>query len=188
MTPLVAIVDAYDDPNIEADLGTFDANYGLPACTTANGCFRKVNQTGGTSHPVANASWALEISLDVETVHEICPACHILLVEASSASIANLGAAENEAVKLGATEISNSWGSSEFSGETVEDAAFFQHPGVAITASTGDSGYGVEWPASSSFVTAVGGTTLTLGPGNTITVRGRSGTLSHTVTATLKVT
>ncbi len=162
-----AIVDAYDDPKIEADLGTFSANYGLPACTTANGCFRKVNQTGGTTYPVANANWSLEIALDVETAHAMCQNCKILLVEASSASLANLGAAENEAVALHANVISNSWGSFEYPAETTDEARYFNHPGVAITASTGDDGYGVQFPAASRYVTAVGGTTLSLNPDNT---------------------
>jgi subtilase family serine protease len=161
-TPTVAIVDAYDDPNIASDLATFDTQYGLPC----NSCFTKVNQSGGTSYPAENSGWDLEISLDVETVHSICQSCHILLVEASSSSIANLGAAENEAAALGATAITNSWGASESSGETSWDNAYFDHPGIAITASTGDSGYGVEWPAASQYVTAVGGTTLTVS-GNT---------------------
>ena len=113
----IGIVDAYDNPNIESDLASFDSYYGLPACTTANGCFRKVNQTGGTAYPATDSGWGLEIALDVETAHEICQSCKILLVEASSPSFASLGAAENEAVKLGANVISNSWGGSEFSGE-----------------------------------------------------------------------
>jgi subtilase family serine protease len=165
-SPIVAVVDAYDDPNAEADLATFDTQYGLPPCTTGNGCFTKVNQAGGTSYPVANSSWALEISLDIETVHSICQTCKVLLVEASSPTIASLGAAENEAAVLGAVTISNSWGSSENSAETSWDSAYLSHPGVAITASSGDGGYGVEWPAASPDVTAVGGTTLTVGPGN----------------------
>ncbi len=81
--PTIAIVDAYDDPNAEADLGTFDSTYGLPACTTANGCFKKVNQSGGTSYPATDSGWALEISLDVQTAHAICQNCRILLVEAN---------------------------------------------------------------------------------------------------------
>ena len=160
--PTIAIVDAYDDQNAEADLGTFSSFYGLPACTTANGCFRKVNQSGGTSYPAPNSGWALEISLDIETAHEICENCSILLVEASSSSLANLGAAENEAAKLGANAISNSWGGGESSAETSYDNSYFNHPGIAITASSGDGGYGVEYPAASRFVTAAGGTTLTL--------------------------
>ena len=160
----VAIVDAYDDPSIEADLANYSAYYGLPACTTANGCFRKVNQTGGTFYPLKDPGWALEIALDVETAHAICQNCKILLVEATSATTANLFAAENEAAKLGATAISNSWLTGEYSGETADDANF-NHPGVAITASSGDNGYGVGYPAASRYVTAVGGTTLALGSG-----------------------
>ena len=164
--PTIAIVDAYDDPNAEADLGVFDAQYGLPACTTANGCFQKVSQTGTTRYPRSNSGWALEISLDVQTAHAICQNCKILLVEASSASMASLGASVNEAVKLGATIVSNSYGGGESSLDTSYDSAYFNHPGVAITVSSGDSGYGVEYPAASRYVTAVGGTTLNLGPGN----------------------
>lgn len=158
----IGIVDAYNDPNIESDLATFDSYYNLPACTISNGCLVKVNQTGGTNYPKTNSGWALEISLDVEMAHEICQNCQILLVEASSASIANLGAAVNEAARLGANVISNSYGSSEYSGEVADQNSYFNHPGVAITASAGDGGYGVEFPAASSYVTAVGGTTLNL--------------------------
>ena len=105
----VAIVDAYDDPDIENDLGTFDSEYGLAACTKADGCFRKVSQTGSTkSLPPADAlGWSLEMALDVETVHSVCGSCKILLVEADSESLADLAASVEEAVKLGATEISN---------------------------------------------------------------------------------
>ena len=165
--PTIAIVDAYDDPNAEADLGVYDTQYGLPACTTANGCFRKVSQTGTTRYPRSNSGWALEISLDIETAHQTCQNCKILLVEASSSSMTNLGASVNEAVKLGATVISNSYGGGESSADTSYDSAYFNHPGVAITVSSGDSGYGVEYPAASRYVTAVGGTTLNLGAGNT---------------------
>ncbi len=157
----VAIVDAYDDPNAEKDLGTYRAQYGLTACTTANGCFRKVSQTGTTRYPAANGGWAQEISLDLDMVSAICPKCHVLLVEAKTSSLANLGAAVNEAAKLGATEISNSYGGSESSSDTSYDSTYYNHPGVAITASSGDGGYGVEYPAASKYVTAVGGTTLT---------------------------
>jgi subtilase family serine protease len=163
----IAIVDAYNDPNAESDLATFDNYYGLPACTTANGCFRKVNQNGGTSYPQSNSGWALEIALDVEAAHEICQNCKILLVEASSNSLADLGTAENEAVMLGATVISNSWGGSEFSSETQAESSYFNHPGIAIAVAAGDSGYGVEFPAASRYVTAVGGTTLALNSDNT---------------------
>jgi subtilase family serine protease len=154
----VAIVDAFDDPTAEADLGTYRSFFGLPACTTANGCFRKVNQTGGTSYPRSNGGWAQEISLDVDMVSAICPNCHILLVEATSASFANLGTAVNTAASLGASAISNSYGGSDASDATY--GGYYNHPGIAVTVSSGDNGYGAEYPASSHYVTAVGGTTL----------------------------
>jgi subtilase family serine protease len=163
----IAIVDAYNHPNIEADLGVYSKHYGLPPCTKANGCFKKVNQTGGTSYPKTNSGWALEISLDVEIAHAICPNCKILLVEATSNSFANLLAAEDYAVKH-ANIVSNSWGGNEFSSETTSTYnGHFNHPGIPITFSSGDSGYGVQFPASSQYVTAVGGTTLTLNSNNT---------------------
>ena len=140
----IGIVDAYNDPNIENDLAVYDFQYGLPSCTTANGCFEKVDQNGGTNYPRSNSGWSLEIALDVETAHEICQNCKILLVEASSNSLANLGAAVNEAVTLGANVISNSYGGSEYSSETSDQNTYFNHPGVAITASSGDGGYGVD--------------------------------------------
>jgi len=154
----VAIVDAYDDPTAESDLAVYRTQFGLPACTTANSCFKKVNQSGGTSYPRKNGGWAQEISLDLDMVSAICPSCHIDLVEASSASFANLGAAVNEAASLKPSAISNSYGGSDAS-----DAGepYYNHPGIAITASSGDGGYGVEFPASSHYVTAVGGTSLT---------------------------
>ncbi len=157
----VAIVDAYNDPNAESDLGVYRSQFGLTPCTTANGCFKKVNQSGGTSYPRNNGGWAEEISLDLDMVSAICPNCHILLVEASSNSLTNLGTAVNEAAKLGATEISNSYGGSESSSDTTYDTSYYNHPGITVTASSGDGGYGVEYPAASQYVTAVGGTTLT---------------------------
>jgi subtilase family serine protease len=163
----VAIVDAQDDPNAEADLGTYRSQYGLPACTTANGCFKKVNQTGGTSYPSPDSGWAGEISLDLDMVSAVCPSCHILLVEATSASMTNLGTAVNTAVSLGAKYVSNSYGGSESSSDTSYDSSYFNHPGVAITVSSGDSGYGVEYPAASKYVTAVGGTSLSRASGTT---------------------
>jgi subtilase family serine protease len=154
----IAIVDAFDDPTAEADLGTYRSQFGLPACTTANGCFRKVNQSGGTSFPTVDTGWALEISLDLDMASAICPNCHILLVEATSSTFANLGTAVNRAATLHANAISNSYGGSDSRDGTNSP---FNHPGIAITASSGDSGFGVSYPASSRFVTAVGGTTLT---------------------------
>jgi subtilase family serine protease len=154
----VAIVDAYDDPTAESDLAVYRSQYGLSACTTANGCFRKVNQTGGTKYPRTNGGWAEEISLDLDMVSAVCPNCKILLVEATSPTFTNLGAAENEAAALGANVISNSYGGSDTSDASY--GSYYNHPGVAITVSSGDSGYGVQYPASSHYVTAVGGTSL----------------------------
>jgi subtilase family serine protease len=163
----IAIVDAYDDPNIASDLNTYSSQFGLPLCNAANPCFQKVNQNGvAGSYPQANSGWALEIALDVEVAHAICPNCKILLVEASSNSLANLAAAVNTAAKLGAKEISNSYGGSEYSSE-VNDTAY-NHPGIAVTVASGDNGYGsFGFPAASPNVITVGGTTLTLGAGNT---------------------
>lgn len=156
----VAIVDAYNDANAESDLGVYRSTFGLPSCTTANGCFRKVDQNGGTSYPRGDTGWAQEISLDVDMVSAICPNCHILLVEAKTNSFTNLSTAVDTAAKLGANAISNSYGGSEYSNE-VNDQSHYNHPGIAVTASSGDSGYGVQFPAASQYVTAVGGTTLT---------------------------
>ncbi|HEX7020001.1 MAG TPA: S53 family peptidase [Gemmatimonadaceae bacterium] len=159
-TATIAIVDAYDDPNAENDLNVYRSQFGIPACTTANGCFRKSNQSGGTSYPRANGGWAQEISLDLDMASAICPSCHILLVEASSNSFANLSAAVDYAASVpGVVAISNSYGGSEYSGE-VNDQAHYNHPGIAVTVSSGDNGYGVEFPAASQWVTAVGGTSL----------------------------
>jgi hypothetical protein len=156
----VAIVDAYDDPNAEGDLAVYRSQYGLPACTTANGCFRKVAQDGSTSYPQPDGGWSQEISLDLDMVSAVCPACHILLVEATDNTIPNLGAAVDEAVALGAKYISNSYTGVEDPAEISWDASYYDHPGVVITAASGDSGYGPSYPAASPYVTAVGGTTL----------------------------
>ena len=156
----VAIVDAYDDPKAESDLATYRSTYGLPACTTANGCFKKVNQNGAASPlPTGDPGWGTEISLDLDAVSAACPSCHIVLVEANTPTDSDLMAAVDSAVRLGAVAVSNSYGGSESSSELTSDA-HLNHPGVAITVSSGDSGYGVEWPAASQYVTAVGGTTL----------------------------
>ncbi|MFB7506206.1 S53 family peptidase [Streptomyces broussonetiae] len=157
----IAIVDAYDDPNAAADLAKYRSYYGLSSCTTSNGCFKKVSQTGSTtSLPSADSGWAEEESLDLDMASAICPNCNILLVEAKSATMANLGTAVNEAVTLGAKYVSNSYGGSESSSDTSYDSSYFNHPGVAITVSAGDGGYGAEYPAASKYVTAVGGTAL----------------------------
>ena len=156
----IAIVDAYDDPTAEADLATYRSTFGLPACTTDNGCFRKVSQSGSTSSlPVADAGWGQEISLDLDMASAVCPSCRLLLVEATSSSQANLGAAVDAAVRLGATVVSNSYGGPDASDGSY--GRYYHHPGVAITASSGDNGYGVSYPASSRWVTAVAGTSLT---------------------------
>jgi sugar lactone lactonase YvrE len=157
----VAIVDAYNDPDAEPDLSRYRSYYGLSACTAANGCFKKVNQSGETTnYPTANAGWSVEISLDLDMASAACPNCHILLVEAKNNEDENLYTAEDEAVTLGASEVSNSWGGEEYSGETSSDSNF-HHAGVPITASAGDDGYEVEYPAASQYVIAVGGTALT---------------------------
>jgi subtilase family serine protease len=161
--PTVAIVDAYANPNAESDLAAYRSQFGLPACTTANGCFRAVNQNGGTSPmPAGNVGWGQEIDLDIEMASAICPQCKILLVEANSNSFADLGAAVNRAAATaGVTAISNSYGtSSEFPGET-SYSSYYNHPGIAVTVSSGDSGYGTAFPAVDNHVVAVGGTNLT---------------------------
>jgi subtilase family serine protease len=137
----------------------YRSRYGLPAC--GSGCLTVVNQDGATSPlPSGNTGWGQEIDLDVEMVSAICPTCKILLVEANSNSLTDLGSAVNRAYAMGASAISNSYGTSgEFRGETSYDS-YYNHPGVAVTASSGDNGYGVEWPAASSHVVAVGGTSL----------------------------
>ncbi|MEV6191354.1 putative Ig domain-containing protein [Streptomyces sp. NPDC051920] len=157
----VAVVDAYNDPNAAADLATYRSQFGLSSCTKANGCFKQVGQTGSTtSLPSNDTGWAGEEALDIDMVSAVCPNCNIILVEANSANDSDLGAAENEAVALGAKFVSNSWGGSESSSQTGEDTAYFKHPGVAITVSSGDEAYGAEYPATSQYVTAVGGTAL----------------------------
>ncbi|MBS2029005.1 MAG: S53 family peptidase [Deltaproteobacteria bacterium] len=157
----VAIVDAQDDPSAERDLNQYRVNFGIPGCTGSNGCFKKVNQRGQRgAYPSAEPGWAGEIALDLDMVSAACPNCHILLVEADSASMTDLGEAVNTAVRLGADAVSMSWGGAESSGDVAADAQFLVHPGVALVASAGDDGYGVEFPAASPHVTAVGGTSL----------------------------
>lgn len=169
----IAIVDAYNDPTAEADLGVFSSTYGLPACTTANGCFQKVNQVGGTRYPKTNAGWALEISLDVQWAHAIAPGAKILLVEATSNSFTNLLAAEDYAAGH-AQYVSNSWGSAEFSGENAYDS-HFSHTGVSFFVSSGDNGTPAEYPSSSPNVISVGGTTLNFNGGTFSSETGWSG-------------
>ena len=161
----IAIVDAYDDPTAESDLNVFSSQFGLPACTTANGCFAKVDQRGGSAYPRKDAGWALEISLDIQWAHAIAPGARILLVEADSNSFSNLLAAEDYA-KTHAQYVSNSWGGSEFSGESSYDSRFSQS-GVSFFVSSGDAGLPAEYPSASPNVISVGGTTLRFdGSGN----------------------
>ena len=162
----IAVVDAAGDPNIAADIATYRAEYGLPACTTDTGCLQVVGQDGGAPPAYGNQNWGVETALDMDMVSAACPGCHLLLVVASTPSFADLATAEQTAVRLGATVISNSYGSYEQVG--VQDyAAAYQHPGVAVVASSGDDkfGYngtlgGTQFPASVPSVTAVGGTRL----------------------------
>jgi subtilase family serine protease len=155
----IAIVDAYDNPNAEADLGIFSTQYGLPACTTANGCFKKVNQNGKSSYPRADQGWGLEISLDIQWAHAIAPGAKILLVEANSNTFTNLMAAVDYARK-NADYVSMSWGGSEFAGESKYDSHFRQ-TGVSFFVSSGDAGTPAEYPSASANVISVGGTRLT---------------------------
>jgi hypothetical protein len=170
----VAIVDGGDDPDAASNLATYRKEWGLPACdkATGAGCLVKVNQNGKASPlPIADptGSWQVEESLDMDMVSAICPNCRILLVEANfdaanipdsyNPDVAQFSAAENSAVALGAKFVSNSWGGPD----TISDQAFnsaFRHPGVAITVAAGDEGYGVSYPATTQFVTSVGGTSL----------------------------
>ena len=162
----IAIVDAYDDPTAESDLSVFSSQFGLSPCTTASGCFQKVNQRGGTSYPRKDAGWALEISLDIQWAHAIAPGAKILLVEASSNSFTNLLAAEDYA-KTHAQYVSNSWGGSESSGEASYDSHFVQS-GVSFFVSAGDAGLPAEYPSASPNVISVGGTTLTFNSNGTL--------------------
>jgi len=156
----VAIVDAYGYPNAERDLGVYRSQWGLSACTVASGCLTIVNQSGGTSLPRFDAGWAGEQALDLDAVSATCPDCKILLVQASSASIANLGkAVSTAAAHAGVVAISNSYGGGDLADSSY--GANYNHPGIAVTASTGDNGYqGGSFPSSSQYVTAVGGTSL----------------------------
>ena len=164
----IAVVDAYGYTNAESDLAVYRSQYGLPACTTANGCFKKVNQSGVQgNYPLQNTGWAQETALDLDMVSAMCPNCKILLVEATSATFGNLATAVNRAAAMGAHAISNSYGGGESGSQSYEAA--YNHPGIAVTVSSGDAGYGVEFPASSPHVVAVGGTSLSLSGGRTET-------------------
>ncbi|MEW2621554.1 carboxypeptidase regulatory-like domain-containing protein [Streptomyces sp. NPDC048106] len=161
----IAIVDAYDNPDAEADLAVYRSQYGLPPCTTANGCFEKVDQRGGTDYPDSNDGWAGEIALDLDMVSAAAPAAHILLIETDNDDLRNLGAGVDQAVAMGAKYVSNSYGRiGDFSSDLATYGAPYDHPGVAIVAASGDNKYGVSFPATLPTVTAVGGTNLTADP------------------------
>ncbi|HZZ29214.1 MAG TPA: S53 family peptidase [Pirellulales bacterium] len=162
----IAIVDAYNDPNIAADLATFDSQFGLSAPAS----FKVVNESGGASLPSNNRGWASEIALDVEWAHAIAPGANILLVEASSANTTDLDKAEDYARNAsGVVVVSNSWGGSEYNGEASEDVHFTAPTGkgVSFTVAAGDEGGGAEYPSSSPDVISVGGSTLRLTSTNT---------------------
>lgn len=172
----VAVVDAYDDPNAYSDLTTYRTSAqenlgGIARCSVSGTtlsdpsstepCFAKVNQSGSaSSYPQGNTGWAQEISLDLDMVSAICPKCNILLVEANSANLTDLGTAVNTAASFSPAAIGNSYGAGEFSTEASYASQYYDHTGIAITASSGDNGYGVEFPAAASSVIAVGGTSL----------------------------
>jgi subtilase family serine protease len=162
---VIALVDAFDDPNAEADLGTFSTTFGLPACTTANGCFKKIKAAGT---PKDTSGWTNEIAIDTQWAHAIAPGAKIILVEAKSNSNADLYAAVDLAVSNGATVVSMSWSGGEASNEGTSDS-HFEVTGVTFAAASGDSGHGVGYPAASPFVVAVGGTSLTIASSGTWT-------------------
>jgi len=154
--PLVAVVDAYASPTAANDLAAYRAQFGL-----GTAALTQVNQTGGTAWPAGDTGWGQEEALDLDMVSAACPGCSILYVGAASSSFADLSAAVATAKSKGAKVISNSYGGSEFNGEQ-NQSAFFATPGVVITVSSGDSGYGTQFPAAAAGVVAVGGTSLTL--------------------------
>jgi subtilase family serine protease len=160
----VAIVDAYGYPNLERDLAVYRSQFGLSPCTTANGCLTVIDQNGGTSYPRTDVGWDQEQALDVDAVSAACPDCKILVVQAKTNSFANLGTAvQTAASRPGVVAISNSYGGGDAADSSY--GAYYNHPGIAVTASTGDNGYqGGSYPASSSYVTAVGGTSLFSAP------------------------
>ncbi|MFG1606730.1 carboxypeptidase regulatory-like domain-containing protein [Actinoplanes sp. NPDC049265] len=157
----VAIVDAYGYENAEADLAVWRAHYGLPACTTDNGCFRKLDQRGGTDYPAPDEGWAMETALDLDAVSAVCPKCDIVLVQGDSANMADLGEAVTTAAGLGVTAISNSYGMNYEHPLAGQFDQYYDHPGIAVTVSSGDDGNVQSYPATSPYVTGVGGTRLT---------------------------
>jgi subtilase family serine protease len=158
----IALIDAYDNPNAESDLGVFTRQFGLPPCTSANGCFQVIYASG--VKPAFNSLWALESSLDTQWSYAIAPRAKILLVEAADQSSAALWHAVDVAIQHGATVVSMSFGFWEYARETAADV-HFNVPGVTFCASSGDGGHNTQYPAASPYVVSVGGTTLQLGSG-----------------------
>ena len=161
----VAVVDAYDDPTAAQDLAVYRKTYGLPPCTAASGCFRKVNQQGqARNYPPYDPGWSIEMSLDLDMVSAACPLCHIVLVEANSSLVSDLALSENTAVGLGVAAVSNSYGIQEFNGMQPYSKDY-QHPGTTIVASSGDFGFGpANFPAVLANVIGAGGTELVQAP------------------------
>jgi hypothetical protein len=156
----VAVVVAFDYPDAEADMNRYRAQYGLPACTSASGCFTKINQSGGTDYPRQDFNWGVEASLDLQMISAACPTCHIVLAEGNQPTDRSLGKATMAAIHAGATVTNHSYGGMETTGIEASNAPYDQ-PGVTAVSSTGDFGYGpASFPASSPDVVAVGGTTL----------------------------
>jgi subtilase family serine protease len=170
----IALVVAFHHPYAKYDLDQFNSGFGLgffPTCssTITTGCFDQVNENGYHSgwpqSTPAGSLWDIEASMDIEVAHMMCLNCKILLVEAGNiGELTHMAIAENTAARLGATEISNSYGMSEskVDGTAWSYRSAWNHPGIAITASAGDDNYGVEFPADLNTVVAVGGTNLFL--------------------------
>ena len=156
---VIGIVDAYDDPNAEADLAIFNQQFNLPSCTSSNGCFRKIFSAG--RQPAVDAGWSMEMALDVEWAHALAPQARIILVEAASNRMSDLLHGVDIAVRNGASVVSLSWGCPEYSGERADDVHFSVN-GVTFTSASGDNGSGVQYPSASPFVVGIGGTSLTI--------------------------
>jgi subtilase family serine protease len=157
---MIVLVDAFHYPTAEADLKVYRKTFGLPPCTKKNGCFKQTDQNGGKHFVGSNLGWNQEAALDLQMASAMCPSCKITLVEGNSATFGNLATAVNTGAGMpGVIAISNSYGGGE--GGTSSFESSYNHLGIAVTASSGDSGFGVQFPASSPHVTAVGGTTLT---------------------------
>jgi subtilase family serine protease len=157
---IIALVDAFGYDNAEADLQVYRAQYTLPTCTTANGCFRKMNQKGQQkNYPTQDLGWAGESALDLDMASAMCPNCQIWLVEGNTNSFKNLATAVDKAASLGAHVISNSYAGGDTKGTSKFEQSY-DHPGIAVTASSDDVGYGSAAPAAMPHVIAVGGTRL----------------------------